>query len=158
MKTVQHSIANLILNLKKKYRFDKKYRFQKKINHNSVTFFSFLAQKLRFFLSRQKLKHTYFEIFGIVKNFKFKNRQNLFMMNLFFLKSPHQCPKHCRRHQIEQKIPQKVTDFRTFKYHFCSCQICMEPCMGQPMTQNGFYGRRPTKFEPNKTKSERTIS
>ena len=92
----------------------------------------------------RKLKNTYFGKLSLCEKKFNKKSANFFSVYLFFLNSPHQYLQLCRRHQIDQKIPSKDTDFRIFTYHFCmdSCQICMEPCMGEPMTQNGFFGHR----------------
>ena len=71
---------------------------------------------------------------------EFKNQEIFFFrVSIFF--SPHPYLQLCGRHQIDQKIPSKDTDFFIFTYHFCmdSCQICMENDMDKLIMQNGFF-------------------
>ena len=65
-----------------------------------------------------------------------------FTVYYFFQCSPYPYLQLCRRHQIDQKIPSKDTDFWIFIHHFCmdSCRICMENYMDKLMMQNGFFG------------------
>lgn len=52
------------------------------------------------------------------------------------IRVPNQYLQLRRRHLTDQKIRSKDTDFGFFAYQFCidSCQLCSNPCIGEPMT------------------------